>query len=244
MIMIRHDEVLNAINKTFYEVHGHSFDLTRQTAWPGWEKLLPIFQKHKPKKIIDLGCGNGRFLGFLKDKYTSPFFYTGIDSNTYLLESAKKTYPKETFLVGDVTQKLELTESDYDAVVVFGLMHHLATKEQRKAFLSRVKRMLKPGGIAAVSWWQPDKMSGFDRKIVDIKSYNLTAKDRIDEFSWQKNDFLMVWQNDHTHPRFVHIFDRFEIEELINFSGLVITETFEADGRSGDMNIYTVVKKK
>lgn len=60
---------LNAINREFYRVTAREFDQTRGAAWPGWERLLPYL--HPPLSVLDVGCGNGRFGLFLREKVIS-----------------------------------------------------------------------------------------------------------------------------------------------------------------------------
>jgi SAM-dependent methyltransferase len=54
---------LNTINRVFYRDSAPSFDATRDAPWPGWQPLLPLLQglEGDPARILDLGCGNGRF---------------------------------------------------------------------------------------------------------------------------------------------------------------------------------------
>lgn len=46
-------------------------------------------------KIVDFGCGNGRFFLDLKKKIKTPFYYTGIDVNKKNIENAKKFFKNE-----------------------------------------------------------------------------------------------------------------------------------------------------
>jgi len=43
------------------------------------------------QKILDLGCGNGRLLNFLKNKKIE---YIGVDNSEKLLLEAQKQYPE------------------------------------------------------------------------------------------------------------------------------------------------------
>ena len=51
------------------------------------------------EKILDLGCGSGRFYKVLKEKEIS---YFGIDFSEKLIEIAKQKYPKGRFQVADI----------------------------------------------------------------------------------------------------------------------------------------------
>ncbi len=57
---------LNQLNQNFYQQIAESFDQTRQSAWRGWERLLPTLNQLSKSNsdnsfsVLDLGCGNGR----------------------------------------------------------------------------------------------------------------------------------------------------------------------------------------
>ena len=52
------------LNNRFYKTVATDFSATRQMPWAGWDRLLPFLPK-EAIDILDLGCGNGRFLSFL-----------------------------------------------------------------------------------------------------------------------------------------------------------------------------------
>ena len=50
---------LLAINRSFYQRHAADFARTRRQAWAGWQRLLPLLRGRA--RLLDVGCGNGRF---------------------------------------------------------------------------------------------------------------------------------------------------------------------------------------
>ena len=83
--------------KSSYSAIAADFDVTRNFIWPGFEKFLEYV---KPgDKVLDLGCGNGRLLKLFA---SVPVDYIGIDNNEKLIELAKKNYPDDKFLIGDI----------------------------------------------------------------------------------------------------------------------------------------------
>src|SRR5664279_1541814 len=79
---------LNDLNRRFYETVAAAFDATRQTAWQGWDQLVPYLKP--PLTVLDVGCGNGRFGVFLADRLgKANLHYHGIDSSAILLERAR-----------------------------------------------------------------------------------------------------------------------------------------------------------
>ena len=56
---------LNDLNQHFYKVTAEEFSKTRSFYWKGWgeliEPLKEIGKNHPQLKVLDIGCGNGRF---------------------------------------------------------------------------------------------------------------------------------------------------------------------------------------
>ena len=50
------------------------------------------------EKILDLGCGNGRWYKIFKEKKVD---YFGLDNSEKLIEIAKENFPEAKFFVGD-----------------------------------------------------------------------------------------------------------------------------------------------
>lgn len=80
------------------------------------QKILPEVNN---SRVLDIGCGPA--------SNTSLFLssdYTGIDSNPYYIDKAKKIYPQKIFFVQDVTN-LKLEKKSFDLIYINALLHHL-----------------------------------------------------------------------------------------------------------------------
>lgn len=128
------------------------FSKTRHFIWPEMYEFLPYI---KPgSHIIDIGCGNGRLLGMLKDKNHT---YVGIDQSDKLLEVARKLWPNYSFEEGDM-ETYHYGRERFDAAFFIASIHHLTTHEAQIKTLQRVSVALKPSGfIFITTWnmWQP-----------------------------------------------------------------------------------------
>lgn len=96
--------------------------------------------------LLDVGCGTGRFLSFVKQNYPL-LFVNGIDlSADYLNEARKLLEPfsrVDLFRVNAET--LPLSDASQDIVTAVFLFHELPPPA-RKAVASEIRRVLKPGG--------------------------------------------------------------------------------------------------
>jgi tRNA (uracil-5-)-methyltransferase TRM9 len=86
---------LNKINKDFYFRISKYWNNNEDSAWFGWNTLLPLikdkFKNHKEISILDLGCGNARFATFLQSNFPDlKINYVGIDTDLQFLENGKE----------------------------------------------------------------------------------------------------------------------------------------------------------
>jgi len=78
---------MNRLNESFYRDNARSFDQTRQTAWPGWERCLCIghttgaLPRYGGARVLDVASGNLRLARYLAERLPGVrVSYHGIDS--------------------------------------------------------------------------------------------------------------------------------------------------------------------
>lgn len=222
---------LNQINKRFYETVADDFDATRTNHWQGWERLLPLLQA--PLSVLDVGCGNGRFGVFLSQHLGRDFHYHGIDNNSALLERARHS-------LTDLDPRLEERDivkhppetGTYDLVVLFGVLHHIPGAERRLTLIQKLADRVAQNGLLVFTCWRFYEYARFRERIVPMPE-NL----RI-----EKNDYLLDWRRGSQALRYCHYVDDEELQHLVSASGLQATLQYRADGQSGDMNVYVLLK--
>jgi ubiquinone/menaquinone biosynthesis C-methylase UbiE len=97
-------------------------------------------------RLLDLGCGTGRFLDSVKQVWPRlPII--GLDMSEAYIRHAKrelKRWSQIRFIVGKA-EALPLPDNNQDAVTSIFLVHELPPKIRRRV-LSECARVLKPGG--------------------------------------------------------------------------------------------------
>ena len=112
-------------------------------------KILAEIGNLRGKKILDVGCGFGDFLFWLKKKNIK-IDYTGIDLVEGLLEIAKKKSKKNKFIYGNILNKRIFENNKFDYVFASGIFTHYSPKNSEKTMFQILKRMwdLSSEGIA------------------------------------------------------------------------------------------------
>jgi SAM-dependent methyltransferase len=227
---------LNDINRRFYAAIADDFHATRGAAWRGWERLLPHLRA--PLSVLDVGCGNGRFGVFLTEHDLTPLHYHGIDNSSALLDHARSQLATHS----QVTTRLEvvdviddpLPEGQYDLVTLFGVMHHIPGAARRLEMMRQLAARVKVGGLLAIACWRFYEYPRFRERIV--------AWD--DDMQVEAHDYLLDWRRGARALRYCHYVDDAEHAALVAASGLREIETWRADGETGDVNRYSLLRRE
>ena len=219
---------LLAKTKDDYNLISGDFSRTRRYPWLETKFLFDRYFKLKDK-VLDLGCGNGRFYQFLKNVR-----YTGIDNSSELIKIAKENHPQADFKVGDALD-LPFLDNSFDIIFSMAVLHHIPSKELRGRFLKEARRVLKEKGILVLTVWK------FHRKeeLLLLLKYTLLkimGRTRIDF-----KDILEPWAD--KTLRYYHWFSKRELVKLVEKEGFEIKET-GITKKGSRQNIYLVAKKE
>jgi hypothetical protein len=77
---------------------------------------------------------------------------------------------------------------------------------------------------------------------MDWEGYNRSATEPIDPADLEPGDYLLRWGE--TACRYCHFADPSEAARLVESLQLENVESFRADGASGDLNLYYLLRKK
>jgi SAM-dependent methyltransferase len=103
-----------------------------------YENYLALLHPLKPQKILDIGCGNGKFLKHLQDNKYEAY---GIERSEQMIQRA--------LLLGVKASRQELDDFDensFDCIVAIGdVLNYIPPKELDTFFL-HVSKVLKPKG--------------------------------------------------------------------------------------------------
>ena len=104
-----------------------------------------VVKKHKTskgKKLLDIACGTGNHIQYLKENFT----ITGFDLNPEMLKLARKKFPKVKFLKGNM-KKLALNDKFDVILCMFAAIAYNLNYIELENTLKKFYDHLQPGGI-------------------------------------------------------------------------------------------------
>ena len=220
-----------------YNLIADEFSRTREYV-PEDRKNLILRHTGPGNRVLDLGCGNGRFSEIFREDID----YVGVDNSEKMIEIAKKEHSGKKFQIAGALN-LPFPDNYFDVIFSFAVIHHIPSKELRLRFLSEAKRILKPGGILILTAWylNPFKMAliGEWDRAAEFMKYQIFKIIGLSKLDF--GDFFVSWKN--IIPRYIHCFSINGLKKLAKKSGFEIKEAGILRGRkTKESNIYLVAQ--
>lgn len=159
-------------------------------------KCLPV-DKSRPLRILDLGVGTGKTLGYLLNSFPNAQG-VGVDLFSSMLDRAKvnlSDYTNQIEFIQRDMREVNFEPSSFDIVISVLAIHHLADVEKKEVF-SSIQKWLAPGGVFMLGDW----ISFDDPHLVDIA--NTIANKHVTEMAENKqipkkaaDDWIAHWRN-------------------------------------------------
>lgn len=227
------------INAKFYEGVFEEFSSSRQTSWSGWEKLWEICQERdfSPKSIFDVGCGNARFLAFMREK-CSGFKYLGVDNSQSFINTNKDSFKHDDFDfqlidLGNIFPE-SISGRSFDLILLIAVLHHIPGYANRLNLLRQLSSQLSENGLFVVTYWDFLTDDSLTKKLFPWTEVSLSNTDVED------GDYLLNWGSGPEHLRYCHFFSEEEKRKIIDDLGLKLLSNYKSDGRNGKLNTYHV----
>ena len=220
--------------KLFYNKEAKKYAETRKKFWHEEKKILdeitPLFEGWKKVRILEFGCGSGRFATLINQNFSGKFDYVWIDLSDELLSYASKDNPNLTFFQWDITKLIKNFEQEsFDLIVWTSSFQHIPTNKERSFLMKNFYRLLD------YDWMLLMTNRSFSNWFVK-KNWKIVLKVKI--LSWLKFDKssardLLVPRTDNNwkvYDRYYHFFSLKELEKMATFSWLTVkTNTYLND---------------
>lgn len=106
------------------------------------DMILPYIPAKEDVHILDIGCGNGKMLGYLQKK-TGAFIH-GFDYSRKAIANARALFTDRADFQEGIIGEMEYPNETFDVVVSMDTMYFA---KDMSAFVAQIKRWLKPQGI-------------------------------------------------------------------------------------------------
>jgi 2-polyprenyl-3-methyl-5-hydroxy-6-metoxy-1,4-benzoquinol methylase len=238
---------LEAINRRFYAERAQDFDSSRSRPWQGWGRALEGLPADATLHVLDLGCGNGRLLAHLRERFAIARF-VGTDSCAPLIEVARERYASaqarfEHAELFDERGGPLLADGAFEVVALMGVLHHVPSLQARRALVHAAFERTAPGGRLVLTVWRFERDSRLSKRTVAWQEAVASDPElaALDLAQLEPGDTLLQWNKGARAVRYCHAIADGEIEAwLADLPAQV--ERFYADG-DGELNEYVVLRR-
>jgi len=183
------------------------------------------------KRILDIGCGNGRLLWVLQDKWISAKNYIWYDLSEWLLKEAQNIYPDHSFMLWNMCNITEKIADIYQPDIVFFIasFHHLPSLEDRIDVMKQVYNVLS-------EWWKIYMTNWSLESEFNHDKYRSSRVEGSEDIFWSSDYQIKIWQ----HQRYYHSFSLDELEHIFKTAWFQIIENREFENKK---NIISIIQK-
>lgn len=188
------------------------FDAMQRMCLPPITEYAKDRESNEPLKVLEVGCGTGRLMTFIRDNLPLDAKCTALDLSPYYLDAARendeywRTYRVEeemrkgNYVDGDEIAPLRLVhanaedlpfESETFDIAVCAMMYHELPQKSRSIVSSEMARVLKKGGMLVFM----DYLQKGDRPMLDVTLTPAAAD------SWNE-PFLANYRSDNLPTHF------------------------------------------
>ena len=211
--------------QSFYNSEAKKYAETRKKFWHEEKAILdaitPLFEDNDKVRVLEFGCGSGRFATLLNQNFSGQFDYVWIDLSDELLSYASTANPNLTFFQWDITKLIKNFEQEsFDLIVWTSSFQHIPTNKERSFLMKNFYRLLNYDGMLLMTNWSLSKWFVKKHRKAVLKARFMS----LIQFDWSKSrDIMVPWTDTKTwkvYERFYHFFSLKELQSLSNFAWL------------------------
>ena len=244
-------DALRTLNRRFYEERAEEFSASRNAPWPGWLRLLPslreLCEPERALRVLDVGCGNGRFARFLAEQLSEASIdYHGVDASAALLEiagSCPQPGVSARWLELDFVESGDaLPSGPFDCVTLFGVLHEVPGRERRATLIAQLAKRLQEHGLLVLARWRVGDLPRLRERFLAWEAFGDHCRQPLDLAQLEAGDHLLPW-GEGRFARYVHAVEADELIEATRNLPLAPIEEFDEDGRERRLNHYAIFRR-
>jgi SAM-dependent methyltransferase len=211
--------------------------------------ILVRYREAMTGRILDLGCGAGRILGYLVLLGADAH---GIDISPQMVEHCRQRFPGTDVRVGDLADLPATSEGPFDAVLMADNLIDVSDDAGRRRVLADARGLLAPGGLLVFSSHNLDHWDsaapGLSSRVKKAAlaaarrspaGWARTARSfpagrrnhrRLGPLQYRGGDHAIVNDVAHNYALLHYYIGRVAQEQQLADVGLKVVEVLEADG--------------
>ena len=211
--------------ESFYNSEAKKYAETRKKFWHEEKVILdaitPLFENKDKVRVLEFGCGSGRFATLLNQNFPDKFDYVWIDLSDELLSYASTANPNLTFFQWDITKLIKkFDQESFDLIVWTSSFQHIPTNKERSFLMKNFYRLLDYDGMLLMTNWSLSKwfVKKHRKAVLKARFMSLIQFDRS-----KSRDIMVPWTDTKTgkvYERYYHFFSLKELQNLSDFAWL------------------------
>lgn len=117
------------------------------------DRILPYVPARENTHILDIGCGNGKMLGYLQ-RQTGAYIH-GFDYSEHAIKTARRLFPTRSAFRTGIIGEIDYPPETFDVITSMDTMYFA---QDMSAFVAQIKLWMKPGGVFFAGYQEGDVM--------------------------------------------------------------------------------------
>jgi ubiquinone/menaquinone biosynthesis C-methylase UbiE len=135
-----------------------------------WNETLDLAGLRGDEAVLDVGCGNGSYLGALAQRQHGGVV-VGVDLSPGMLAAAGTRSPRAHLVLGDA-QTLPFADRSFDVVLAMHMLYHVP---DRALGIRELRRAMRPDGVALVVTNSDQHLREIDEIVVAAAGRSLPS---------------------------------------------------------------------
>ncbi len=136
------------VNARLWSAGGHLRTYDNANLLPAEALILARYREALTGRVLDLGCGAGRILGYLLLLGADAL---AIDLSPQMVERCRQRFPEADVRVGDMTNLSATVSGQFDALLLTANLIDVFDDAERRKVLAELRGLLRPGGLLIFS---------------------------------------------------------------------------------------------
>lgn len=135
-------------NTKVWQTGNYVSSYARRELMPAEILIMVRYQAALSRRVLDVGCGGGRLLGYLSKLGAQSH---GVDISPSMVEHCRKAYPEADVRVGDLAALHRVVEGPFDAILMMDNLIDIYADAERRAVLAGLRELISADGLLIFS---------------------------------------------------------------------------------------------